>query len=273
MLLFDYKDYRPYLRDYQKNLPKNGWGFISKLSKHLGVSQVHVSQVLQGSKDFSLEQAILVCDFISLNEVETEFFLMLVIHDKSGNFKLKDFAEKKIRRIKDQGTTVKNQLKDHTEVSESMKAQFYSSFVYSAVRQYVFILEQRNGGAQFGELKEKFHITNSELKKILDFLVVAQMLQFDGFKYRLGIARTFLGKDSIHIARHHTNWRLKAIEESNSVTDQDLMYTSPLTISRKDFEKVKSEMLELIKKVSSRVQETEPEIVVCWNMDWIEILK
>jgi len=47
------------------------------------------------------------------------------------------------------------------------------------------------------------------------------------------------------------------------------MFTAPISISRKDFEKVKNMILELIEDISKVVKKTDPEVVACLNFDQI----
>ena len=100
MQIFDFQDYRTYIRSRQKTLPKNGWGFVSQLAKHLGINQVQVSQVLGGKKDFTLEQAVDIADFFSLSSIEKEYLIWLVIKARAGTHRLTHEANGQLKAIK-----------------------------------------------------------------------------------------------------------------------------------------------------------------------------
>ncbi len=267
MLIFDFTDHRKYLRTYQRQLPKKGWGFVSKLADAIGVSQVHVSQALSGKKDFSPEQAVLIAEFLRLNETETEYFVWLVLQSRSGHFKLTRIAEAKLAKLKAQGTQVKAHLAPDKELTEEEKARFYSHHIYSAVRHFVTI----GKGKSLGEISEKFSLDRPRALAVVEFLVQAGLAELKDGRYTGGARRTFVDRSSPHLSRHHSNWRMKAIADCQEIGTDELVYTSPMSISRKDFQAVHSQLLALIKEVSARVRQTEPELIVCWNMDWFEV--
>lgn len=69
------------------------------------------------------------------------------------------------------------------------------------------------------------------------------------------------------VARHHTNWRLKSIEKTEKEEKDELIFTAPLTVSQKDFKKIKNILLNSIEKVSEIIVKTSPEKVTCLNID------
>ena len=269
MLIVDYSDYRHYLKDYQKTLPKNGWGFVSQLATAIGVSQVFMSQVFSGLKELSNEHAILAAEYLNLTEAETEYFFWLVTHARAGHHRLKKVAENKIQKLKSDSRLVRAHVKPDTDLTEEQKAVFYSNYLYSALRHFVNI----GKGKTLDEVIEQFTIGRTKALKILDFLVESGLCIQSGAKYRRGGQRTFIDRTSPHWSRHVTNWRQKTIYECDNIAASDLIYTSPISISKKDFVTVHRQLVALAKNVSKLIENTEPEIVVCWNMDWYEVKK
>jgi sRNA-binding carbon storage regulator CsrA len=47
-------------------------------------------------------------------------------------------------------------------------------------------------------------------------------------------------------------------------------FSAPLTISKKDFDIVREEILEFIQNLSKRVDQSDSEIVACLNIDWFK---
>lgn len=83
---------------------------------------------------------------------------------------------------------------------------------------------------------------------------------------------TQLDKDSAFLARHRTIWHLKAVERMERLTESDMAYSAPLTISHKDFLEVKEELLALINQIGKRVKVSQAEELVVLNIDWISLL-
>ncbi|MGZ3712404.1 MAG: hypothetical protein ACXVBE_11645, partial [Bdellovibrionota bacterium] len=82
--LYNFTDYRAYLLARIEAMPKRGYGQSLKLSAFLGVHSTRVSQVLKGSKIFTLEQGALTADFLGLSEDEREYFITLIELERAG---------------------------------------------------------------------------------------------------------------------------------------------------------------------------------------------
>lgn len=65
--------------------------------------------------------------------------------------------------------------------------------------------------------------------------------------------------------------RLKAIERSENLASEELMFTSPFSISKKDFNYLREEILKLIKSTSLVIKDSPAEEVACLNFDLIWI--
>ncbi len=59
-----------------------------------------VSQVMAGSKDFTLEQAKKVAEYFVLPKFETDYFLLLVQIERAGTQDLKNYFREKRDEIK-----------------------------------------------------------------------------------------------------------------------------------------------------------------------------
>ena len=91
MNIYIYSNYSTFLRNYIKGLPKNGRGEINRIAENLRVHPTLVSQVLGGSKDFSLEQAHILSKYLGLNSMESDYFLLLVQKARAGTTDLKNY--------------------------------------------------------------------------------------------------------------------------------------------------------------------------------------
>jgi hypothetical protein len=55
------------------------------------------------------------------------------------------------------------------------------------------------------------------------------------------------------------------------MSDAELAFTAPLSISAKDFGKVREILLNAIEQSSKVVEGSEPEKVACLNIDFLEV--
>ena len=72
--------------------------------------------------------------------------------------------------------------------------------------------------------------------------------------------------------KHHANWRIKAIEASEMLEEEELMYTAQVSLSKKDFAILREEMATFIKTFLDRVHASPAEEIACFNLDWFWIL-
>ena len=61
--------------------------------------------------------------------------------------------------------------------------------------------------------------------------------------------------------------RIKAMEKHNNLLPEELMYTAPFTISNKDFEFLREEVIQLIQKLIATADKTKNERLACLNID------
>jgi len=99
MTIFEFKDYKLFVRHVINTKPILGRGSVKKMAESLRVHPSLISQVLKGTKEFTAEQANEVAVFLNLNELETEYFLCLVDIERAGTARLKTFLQNKRERL------------------------------------------------------------------------------------------------------------------------------------------------------------------------------
>src|SRR5262245_25703835 len=124
--IYNYKDFRKFVKDVFHGMPRQGYGQSHRLAKHLNVHTTLISQILGGRKSFSLEQAHEVAEYLGLNELETDYFVTLIQLEKAGTKPLRAYFEKKLAGVKGRASELVNRLKSERGMSEEMRAVFYS---------------------------------------------------------------------------------------------------------------------------------------------------
>jgi hypothetical protein len=107
--------------------------------------------------------------------------------------------------------------------------------------------------------------------EILRFLTETGLCEFKNEKYYLGHQRTHLDANSAHRTRHQINWRLLAIQHCENISDEELMYSASVSLSKTDFNSLREEMVEFIKKFLEKVQSSKEEEIACFNLDFFWI--
>lgn len=269
MKIFEFNDYKPFLWHFIEQQPKKGRGLVKAMGEYLGIDPSQVSQVLSGTKDFMEEQAILLSRFIGLNELETDYFLTLVKMERAGTKVLKDHYSKKLIELKTQSLNFKKRVNHDRILTDYEKSVFYSSYLYSAIRLSTSI----GNGQTISEIAERFQLPREKVSSILNFLLESNLCTEKEGKYILGTQHTHVERGSPFLPRHHHNWRVKALERTDSISDQELQFTGPVSISKEDFQAVRELLIEVISKSLDKVKQSDPTDVACLLVDWYWLKK
>lgn len=264
MSVFNFKSYRSFLKEFIQKQPRRGHGQISKIAQAVGIQTTLMSMILSGRRDPSSEQSYEISEYLELTSLEQEYFLLLVQLERAGTQRLKSHLQKKLTAVKTEAQKIDNRFAFEKRLSDHDQALFYSSWIYSAIRLFCTTDES---GKTMDEICSRFHIPRNQAFEILKFLRSTGVVIEEGDHFKMGVGRTFLEKGSVHVSRHHLNWRMKAMQRLEQMEDDELMFTSPISISTEDFKKLREQIADFIQNFSNLVKESPAEEVACLNID------
>lgn len=262
--IYTFESYKAFTSTWVSERHHNGRGQFLKMAQHLRVHPTLISQVFKGPKDLTLEQGALLAQFMKLDEREMEFYVTLLERDRAGERVLREICESRLRKLKAQAQLIINRVADAKEIPEEYRQQYYSSWEYAAVRVAISIpqCQTREG------LMQTLKMEAGRLDEVLNFLFKLRIVIEENKKLKLGSNIIHLKKDSPLISKHHGNWRVNAMNRHASLSEEELAFSAPLTISKADAEKVKAILLKLTEDLGKTVTTTNPEEVYCLNFDW-----
>jgi uncharacterized protein (TIGR02147 family) len=266
MTVYSFTDYKRSIDAFLAEKPRRGHGLLTQLASSSDMTSAQISQVLRGDREFTLEQALKVARFMGLSELEQQYFFEMVNYARAGTTELRNFAKQRMEAIKAEGLKLKHQVPAHEEMSDESKARFYSSWMYSAIRMFCSIRPQ-----QLEDIMKEFNLTRSRANSIVGFLLENQLCAITKDGIVVGKQTTFIHRGSPFVFKHHGNWRRRALESAEAGNEENLFYTSPVSMSQKDFQKFSLRLTELIKEFSSVVRDSPSEIVACMNMDFFKV--
>lgn len=269
MNLFEFDDYKNALKEFIKAKGKSRHGSFKNIAEYLGVHATLISQILSGPKDFTEEQVFSVCEYLGIPSLETKYLWLLVQIERAGSVKLKNHYIEMKNQIRKESKQVSNRVSKNKELTEIERAVFYSSWIYSAVHMAT-TLEQK---VNFEFICNRFNLNQAKAREILDFLIqIGMVTEKDGI-LKPGTTLTHLEKKSPFLLKHHTNWRLKAIEAAENLSDEELMYSGNFSISKSDFNGLREALIQTIQKFISVVKESPAEELAQFNVDFFWLKK
>lgn len=270
MSLFDYSDYRSYLRHRFAQFPKKGRGKSLELARALGIHPTVVSQVFSGLREFSEEQSLEICDLLEMTPIEAKYFTLLVRLANAGSARLKNKLKNEIEETKRESKSTATRVRADKTLTDTERAIFYSTWFYSAIRLYC---STAKSGRTLDEISTRYECSRIKTAEMMDFLVRTGLAVMQGDRYKIGSQSTFVDRTSPFLAKHLSNWRIKAIEAIDNLSDDELMFSAPFSISTSDLAVLRERMVEMIKDFSKLAQGSPAEEVACLNIDLFKIGK
>lgn len=265
--VFDYRSYKSYVTDSLDDLQHAKSGQRSRLARFIPCHSAYVSQVLNGNAHFSLEQGEKINTFLGHTEEESLFFLTLIQFERAGTTSLQNLFKKQLDAMLKKRDDLKQRLTYDKTLDAINEGVYYSSWHYAAIHVLVSIPNIDSKDAIARTLK----VSNKRVAEVLEFLCRVGLVAEKKGKYSVGVNRIHLGSDSPHIGKHHTNWRFKAINSLDAPSDQDLHYSSVVTMSEKDAEKIRKILIEAIESVRAVVRASPEENIYCYGLDFFPV--
>jgi uncharacterized protein (TIGR02147 family) len=266
-MIFNYLDYKPYIKFKIRSQPKNGRGVKTSLAKCLGCQTTFISQVLLGNPHFSLEQAMKLNHFFEHTPDESRFFILLIEYARAGSVLLKKFFREQIDEVLKRRNDLSQRLTNIEEIKDEYQSEYYSRWEYAVVHVMLSITEFQNPESIIKQL----NLPRSEVLDILTFLVKVGLATYENGKYNIGKNRLHLSRNSMQIRNHHMNWRHRAIYAIERNRAEDLHYSNVFTLSQKDIPAVKEIFIIAIERARKIIRESKEEGTQALTIDYFSI--
>lgn len=266
-LVFDFHDYKPYLIQAIEQMPKRGRGFRSRLANAVRCQTAFVSQVLNGSAHFTLEQALAINPLLGHDEDEGNYFLLLVQQGRAGSPALDKHFRKQAEKARAQRLIIRERFKSRAELTSEQQMTFFSEWYFVALQILTSIPEYQTPR----ELQTALGLPQATLNRAISFLLESGIIRDDQGKLKIGQNRIHLGSDSPLISKHHVNWRLQAMRSLERGPDHDLHYTSVVSVSAADVERIKVALIDTIDRYNKIVAASPEEECHCLSLDFFKV--
>lgn len=266
--LYEFSKYKSYLRSLLSSRPHKGRGERTKLAAAARCNTAYVSQVLNGSGQFSLEQAERISRFLNHSMDEKRYFLLLVELERAGSSELRSYFLEQIQQIHNERQVLKNRLAFKNTLSLEDQTSYYSAWYYTAVHLLITMEEFQT----VHRLAQHLNLPISRIQEILDLLVRCGLAIQEGERFRAGTVSIHLGADSPMLSKHHVNWRMQAVNDlDRGNRTNSLHYSSVVTVAEGDIPKVREILLSAIEQVRSIIRESKEDRLYCYTLDLFEV--
>lgn len=261
MNIFEFNDYRDFLREYLSKETTVRKDLLSAT----GISSSFLTQVLAETKQLSSDQGYEIALYVGLTERETDYFLLLIELSRAGSHKLQQRIKGKIRQLQSDAMTVAAKVNSTIHLTEEQKAIYYSNWIYSAVRNLIPTASNLSTASIAKHLNVPEVRAESAIQLLLDYGLLAKTEE--GLRSQPGY--THLSSGHPLIFRHHQNWRQRAIQRMDHYNENHLHYTCPMAITKEAAHLLRMQLLESIKNLNQSMS-GDPDVSYCLNIDLFE---
>lgn len=260
--IYRYSNYRDYLSDCFP-AKGSGRGERKRLADFLGCQPGFISLVLSEKSDFSLEHGMQICEFLSLNAEEKNFLILLIQKDRAGSVTLRKHFEIQIKAIQKDRKEIKSRITTTHTLTFEEQLQYYEGWLFTAIHMCTLIPHLRTPAA----MKEYLNIPLHQIKEVLETLLKLGLVSLQSGQYFSTQKRIHLGDQGLALKKHHSNWRLQSIQSLDQKNEDDLHYTSIMSISKSAANEIKQIILKSIQDCEPVIKAAKDESVVALTVD------
>lgn len=262
-LLYLNQSYKTFLQEVEEQRLIVKKGFRAQLAAAANCNTTFVSHVLNSHAHFSHEQIWGIALYMGLSNEDADYFLLLLQYERAGTSPLREHLHKKILGLQSQQQVLRKRLKSSEALTLEQKVRYYSSWEYAAVHVIVTI----GAYGEVDKITERLQIPAARVRKILQQLIDMNLIEQTAQSYRTTNKQIFLGADSDLINNHHANWRTRTLQALTQSRDEDLHYSSVITISRRDAKLLRRELVDLLSKVTPLINGSKEEEIYSFCLD------
>ena len=261
--VFNFNHYKEFIA---KSLDGH-WGEVSRLAKAAGCQRSYVSQVVHGTQQLTLDQAFGICRYLKLSATETEYFSLLVQIERAASLNYKQHLQMQASRLKKDHNNISERLNRESLISEDMQSLYFSAWYWCAIHVLTSITDYQTCAA----ITRKLQLPEETVEYVLKQLEKMGLVLHQKSRWVHSNANIHVARHSPLVQFHHANWRQRALVGSQLATNTNLHFTDVRSISQKDFEYIKSLLLDQLQLIAKIAEPSACEELVGFNLDFYKI--
>lgn len=254
--VFEFQNYRIYTAKKLKH------GEQARLAEAIFCQPSYLSRVLKGNINFSIEQGVLVNEYFQHNDAEAEFFMALLLEERSGSKKSKDYFATKVDQLRKTQHRLQAEMKKKYELSTQKKLLYYSNSDFALVHMLLSAVKEQ----QQESIAKILGLPAARVKQVLEDLLQMGLVKIEKGKYQIAEAHVHLGRDEIFTDIHHRNFRSWMTQKVESKSN-NFHFTGVYGFSQDTFEDVKEEISRTLQKINQLAAPSPEECgaVLCFD--------
>ncbi len=255
------KSYKDWVRTLTTSIGRGGVKFCAEIA---GCQPSYLSQVLNGDVHLTSDHLLRLCRQKSLSDDKIDFLFLLYNRDRAGSEEAIRYFSTRIEDAKNSARSISAIVKSEGDLTDHQKYTYFSDWMISAVHlacSFTRPLAPEEISLKIGKTEEQVH-------HVLELLSDMGLVESQNGIWRHTGKSIHVPNDSLFFKLNHQNWRQYATDmvkqqirpsESNSIN-----YSSVFTLSKKNLELVRSQILELVKLQRETIFSSEVDEVLAY---------
>jgi uncharacterized protein (TIGR02147 family) len=261
MDIFAHQTYRGVLHEWlEVNGGKGGRATLAKVAR---CSPSWISRVLSESVQLTPDQAFAIADHMGMSDTESDFFLLLLEHERAGTQALKKRIHVKLQKIRKESHQLKASVRTDGSVTGDQANLYYSSWMYSAVHVACMI---RPFSSE--ELATKLRLSPASVMKTAKELTTMGLLVSKAGRFAATALNVHLPAESPMAKVGHRNWRSRTVEYLQETGEDGFHYSAIHCLSEKDIARIHKILKDTIVNCRSIIADSPSEELAVFCVDW-----
>lgn len=245
----------------KKNADKKGYRTL--LAEKAGCHRTVLSQVLSGQLSLGIDHAANLCSFWGFEAPQTEYFLSLLIKERTSSRYLRELSQRKIDHLKQESQELKSNLNRAVFPQENAMALYYSHWFYSAIHVALSIPRLQTLKA----LTSRFQLPEDVVEGALSQLEAWGLVEKKKDHWTTQLQHMHLPRESNMANFYHVMMR-KKMSESLESGPEAFHFSSLSTLREKDFAKLKALIIQFINSLQSEIADSPAEQLYYFGLDF-----
>lgn len=265
--LFDFYDYRTLIRGVIE-LRGEERGYHKRLAAAAGCHTSYLSQVLNSHIQLTPDQAAGMARFWGFSAQEADYFLCLVMLDRSSTPALKEFLETRLAALREENNVLSRRIKNRpSKLALEDQVLYYSAWYYAAIHMMITVPRLRKPA----EIAQRLALPTDLVERTLNQLETMGVVQRDEGGYAPTNKVVHIGTDSPLNATNHAHWRQVATHRIFENRPGEVHYSAVYSLSQADLVKLREELLQLMERSRQIVGPSKEETVGIMILDLFEM--
>lgn len=211
-----------------------------------------------------MEHADRLAEFLQLNESEKQYLFILIEFERAGTHNLKKYWKNELHKLQKDHLSLKNRFSTKNTINQEVQAIYFSAWFYSAIH----LLLTSNRQIFFAEISEKLGPPLYLVSETIHWLEQNGFGYIENSRWTGNAVNFHLPSDSYLIKKHHTHWRIKALQSIELNKTDELHYSTCFTLSQNDWSKIKEILINCIELTKQTIKASGDEKLYSIGVDF-----